>query len=551
MKKILLLSAFTLIFTSLASSIALRKSNTWDEPAHILAGYSYLKEGMDYLSPLNHPVTGRALTALLPAVFLDLKLNTAVRPEEAPGSDFFPYSLKFLFENTAPGTRVLFLSRLSNILAGALLGIYLFLWAEGLWGAKGGLLSLFFYLLSPDILAHSSLATTDIPVTAFFFISSYYLYRNSSDRVSYPRVALSALFAALALTSKHSALLLAPVAAVSFSIVLKREGWKRALPSLILFLFSVYAVIWALYGFRYHSASPDYSPLHWERFSSYGLDPIFSSLRGVKALPEAYLYSLEGTLAGAASGRAAFLMGEYSSKGWWYYFIAAFLIKTPVPAILLLAASLIYIVKEREAAVKALLYAVFPAALVFTAVSLQKVNIGLRHALPAYPFIFLLIGYLANIKTESSRAARAVLAASVLWYLVSAARIHPHELAYFNEFIGGPQNGYKYLVDSNLDWGQDLKGLKEYMARNGIERIKLAYFGFSDPAYYGIDYEYLPSYLIPEPKGALEYVRLEGWFAVSATMLQGVYLNDRDFYRVFREVKPVDTVGYSIFIYRF
>ena len=89
------------------------------------------------------------------------------------------------------------------------------------------------------------------------------------------------------------------------------------------------------------------------------------------------------------------------------------------------------------------------------------------------------------------------------------------------------------------------------MERHGIKTIKLAYFGLSDPAYFGIDYEYMLSYIILNPKNVKDTVELKGWFAVSATMLQGVYMPDRDLYRVFRETRPVDNIGWSIYIYKF
>ena len=126
--------ALLLIFFVQASFISYKKNSTWDESAHILSGYAYLTEGMDFLSPLHHPVLGRSLTAVFPAIFLDIDFNKGVRPEEAPGSDFFPYSVKFLYKNKAPGKTILFLSRLSNILLGVLLGIYVFKWARELWG---------------------------------------------------------------------------------------------------------------------------------------------------------------------------------------------------------------------------------------------------------------------------------------------------------------------------------------------------------------------------------------------------------------------------------
>jgi hypothetical protein len=268
-----------------------------------------------------------------------------------------------------------------------------------------------------------------------------------------------------------------------------------------------------------------------------------------KLLPESYLYGLAGSVAGAGSGRAAFFMDQYSATGWASYFPTAFLIKTPVPTIILLFAALIYFSHEKNRLMKAL-FIILPPLFVFLAFSAQKVNIGLRHVLPAYPFIFVLIGSVPSIKTESVKAARAVFYACLVWYAYATAVIFPHQLAYFNEIIGGPKNGYKYLVDSNLDWGQDLAGLKEFMDSNGIDKIKLAYFGFCDPKYYGIDYEYLPGYYIPEPVNVKEDIELTGWFAISATMLQGVYLPDRDFYKPFKDIKPVGHIGYSIFIYK-
>jgi hypothetical protein len=136
-------------------------------------------------------------------------------------------------------------------------------------------------------------------------------------------------------------------------------------------------------------------------------------------------------------------------------------------------------------------------------------------------------------------------------------------LAYFNEFIGGPKNGYKYLVDSNLDWGQDLKGLKHYMEERGIERIKLGYFGSADAAYYGINYDYLPSVgLAPTEPGQYWWYEIDskekaqlapqtGTIAVSATLLAhpGWMGWFGAAYGWLEQYEPIDQVGYSILIY--
>jgi hypothetical protein len=545
-----IVAAFLLaLFISLASSIALRKSNTWDEPAHIMAGYAYLTEGMDYLSPLNHPVLGRSLSALFPTIFLDLDFDVTIEPEGAAGSRFFPFSLKFLYENDAEGNVILFLGRLSNVLLGALLGAYLFAWSRRLWGAQGAYLTLFLFVLSPNLLAHSSLANTDLPATAFFFITAYYLYRSATEGLEPKKTVLAALFLAMGLASKHTTLLIAPFILMAFMAAGKKNGLRMVLQHAGLLTVLTYFFIWAVYGFSFHSGGAGYVPPDWSVFKATQAVRLIHSLGEWKFLPESYLYGLAGSLAGAGSGRAAFFMGEHSAAGWAWYFPMAFLIKTPLPTLVLLSAALLYLRRGKDKLMKAA-FVILPPFVIFFAFSAQKVNIGLRHVLPAYPFLFLLIGYVPSIRTESVKLARAVFYCCLVWYAYSAALIFPHQLAYFNEFAGGPENGYKYLVDSNLDWGQDLPGLKEFMDENGIERIKLAYFGFSDPRYYGIDYEYMPGYCIPEPVNVKDEIELKGWFAISATLLQGVYLPERDLYRLFREIKPAGHIGYSIFIYK-
>src|SRR3989344_5176433 len=148
-----LLIVFVLLlifFIQAATSIA-KRSNAWEESGHLLSGYAYIKSGIDYLEP-SHPVLGRLIPAL-PLLFFDLRFEPdKVSAQNAPGSNFYPYSLKFLFENNADGKKLLFYSRLSMIALGILLGVYIFTWARMLYGNKGGFLALFFSVLSisPD-----------------------------------------------------------------------------------------------------------------------------------------------------------------------------------------------------------------------------------------------------------------------------------------------------------------------------------------------------------------------------------------------------------------
>jgi hypothetical protein len=159
-----------------------------------------------------------------------------------------------------------------------------------------------------------------------------------------------------------------------------------------------------------------------------------------------------------------------------------------------------------------------------------------------------------HYKSKHQKLSRWILGLLCIWAVWETALIYPHYLAYFNGLVGGPSGGRYVLVDSNLDWGQDLKGLRTYMERYGIRKVKLGYFGWSDPAYYGIDYELLPSYSVagrPSCKEETpETLELKGTMAVSATLLQGLYCPG-DTYRMLRGLKPTANVGYSIYIYQF
>jgi len=170
-----------------------------------------------------------------------------------------------------------------------------------------------------------------------------------------------------------------------------------------------------------------------------------------------------------------------------------------------------------------------------------------------------MVGSLVPWVRQRSALSKGLMGVLAAWYIYSSTAIFPHYLAYFNELAGGPDNGYKYLVDSNLDWGQDLKGLKRYMEAHGIERVWLSYFGTARPEYYGITYDYLPSYVIWNPEHVWEEVfrfdtlpPLRGTVAISATNLQGVYFpaGKTDYFAFYRRQTPIAKIGYSIFIYR-
>ena len=169
----------------------------------------------------------------------------------------------------------------------------------------------------------------------------------------------------------------------------------------------------------------------------------------------------------------------------------------------------------------------------------SKLNLGVRHLLPVYAFIFVILGVLAGyILTHKSKIIKVVFVLLVLFYLISSLAIYPHYLSYFNEAVGGPNQGHKYLLDSNIDWGQDLYGLRKYMDEKGLKKIYFHYFGTAYPDTYGIVHESPPTndQLTPDFKGVI------------AISVSGLFSKAEE-YSWLLDYKPVARIGYSIWIY--
>jgi hypothetical protein len=269
--------------------------------------------------------------------------------------------------------------------------------------------------------------------------------------------------------------------------------------------------IWTAYGWRGSAARAQNSGLtgqrvsrldHYWQAAQFDADgrphpglaaAAFRAVAATHFLPDAYLLGF-ARMFKYAGQRPAYLCGEYSDSGWWYYFPVAFVLKTPLAAILLALAGLLALVTARvRVRDRVLLGGLVVFVLVYGASALLgHLNIGERHLLPIYPALFCLGGAAAAWCTR--RAGRVLVCGALLWLVAANAYIYPQYLAYFNELVGGPRNGSRYLADSNIDWGQDLRRLAGYAARHPDEHIKLAYFGTADPRRYGFACEALPSY---------------------------------------------------------
>ncbi len=550
------LAIFALTFILLEVASYTQKSATWDEPIHVTDGYASLVQG-DYRVDPEHPPFLRMWAAIPMAMMGATPANLADIERTAPGTwawTLYGFCEQFLYgQNDAD--RLLYAGRFMIVLLGVALGGLLFFWAREWLGFWPAVAALGFYTIEPNIAAHASLVTTDFGCACFMFGALYFLWRTCRDWRPSNLVGLIVFFA-LAIVSKFSALILGPIVAILVVIEAMRRGPvtpRRAALLIVMLAAASWIAIWASYGFRYlPSASPAWvyqlqTDTQVQREVP-GLASAVSWIDSHHLLPNVYS---QGFMFGQAKAqvRRAFLDGDVSDRGWWYYFPVAFAIKTPVAFLLLAAGGIaVVIARWRKTGTQDALFVMVPIVVYTAAAMATKLNIGLRHLLPIYPLLLLLVAAAAQALLARGRAGAIALAAALVVGSIEFGTNYPNNLAFFNVLVGGPTHGSEYLVDSNLDWGQDLKPLKRWMDGNNVQHINLAYFGNAYPPYYGINATYLPgsAFYTQTPN-----VQLPGYVAISATVLRGVYLDEpgRAFYKSFQNRAPVMTIGHSIFIY--
>jgi len=546
----------------LAVSSLRQKSATFDEPNHLVYGLAYLASG-DYGIAVDHPPLAR-LTAAVAAHLSGAPIY--LTPGDLPWTP--DYSLeatqRVLFRQN-DADRLLFWGRLPTVLSLVLLCVAVYVWATHLWGKAGGLIALLVAGFSPSMLAHGRLVTTDVPVTFYLFLGWTLLALGRQWRLATPL--LAGLVFGLAALCKHSALLALPCVAIVLGLcaVLPEprvsHGRLRRLGdaglAITVIVATVVLEIWLFYGAPYRAggwARPGaaQAAMRIAAFRAANVPPQRLWASGVTVaerfhvLPEPYLLGLRFTLSNMQ--RSTYFWGRHRNQASVWYFPVAFLIKTPIGALLLIAVGVAVLSTKRRPLMQAEhLYACgFPALYALSAL-FSPLNIGERHILPIYPFLFVLAGGAAHWWAQRGWR-RALCLGALGWIIAATLWIHPDYLAYFNEGVGGPLGGFKYLGDSNLDWGQDLKRLHPWMERHGIGHIKLGYFGTALPEYYGISYESLPSYGAQGAYANHGPIVAGDDIAVSASCLQGIYF-PQSVYRWLSGTRPIATIGYSIYLY--
>ncbi len=542
-------AVLVLVFFLMVVTAAAGKSATYDEAVHIHSGWRILTQG-DYAINHEHPPLMKMLAAL-PLVLMDLE---APRTEVRREADQWQAAHEFVY-HVNDGDGVLAAARLPIALLAAAMALVVYRLVASWYGVRAGLVALALLVFEPNILAHSGLVTTDLGMTAMtvFTVGAFVTWmRTGAKRWLW----ITSASLGLSLLTKFTAVLLGPVLAVLGAtwILLgadrgSRAGpmqwrgatprWKELIVSLALIVAGGTLVLNLVYGFSgTFSSLRDFTP-ESERFRTMAA----GAFGGVPLpLPVEYVRGFDHA---EASGQRwwAYLFGEHSMTGWRHYYLAAIAVKTPIQLLLLasvgiLAATVLFArltpdgeaIHRSHALLPMLVALVFVAAFTF---SVNLKNIGLRYVLPVYPFLCMLGGLAARLRFPRIAASWVVIPL-VVWQAAVAAWIHPDFLTFFNLTVGGPARGAEVLLDSNLDWGQDLKGLGAYIRQRGIDRIYVDYFGRGCKRYYGVT-------STPDFEGGL--------IAVSATNLKGVYDEDKERYGFLDGVAPVAVIGRSIFVY--
>ena len=544
-------------------------SATMDELPHIPAGYSYLSQKDFRLNP-EHPPLIKDLAAL---PLLAQKINF---PESHPSwqegvNRQWWFGNQFLYHSGNDADKIIFLSRLPMLLLLVLLGWLIFYWARKLGGNLIGLAVLFLFALSPTFLAHGRLVTTDVGATLGIVLAAIF-YLKFLKNPKKLNVIFAGLALGLALLLKFSCILLLPLFVIIILVyaLLFKKHILRYVGLALLVLIIAAVLIWLVYQFHIwnypiEKQVEDTKYLLSNSFPAlvklnvwFAQNPVFRPFGQ-------YLLGISMATQRVAGGNTVYFLGKVSNIAWWYYFPVVYFLKVPLAFhILTILAILFAILSASISRLKSWCKTHFIelAMLIFLAIywttSIKgNLNIGVRHILPVFPFTYILVclgiknGYQ---KLKSIPLKKTIVVALLIllgWYGFSSLKTFPHYLSYFNEAAGGSKNGYKFVTDSNYDWGQDLKRLKNWVEENNINKIYIDYFGGGDVPYYlGEKYIRWEGTRDPNefPKG--------NYLAVSATFLQEGratpaknFNQPTDFYNWLSDYQPLTRAGNSIFIY--
>jgi len=541
-----------------------RESLTWDEGAHMYAGYRMWKNGDYGLNPEHPPLV--KLLATLPV----LGGNLWVPPLKGIffKGEAYLGGRDWLEHNDGGSQRLVFRMRLAAAALAIALSLVIFFAAGEWFGTTAALVALTLAVFDPNILAHSGLVTTDVGAALFFLAAIYAFYRYVK-RPTLLRLLIAGLVAGLLLAAKHSGILIVP-------ILLLLIGWEIAFapregrPKLALRLARSFAaivamgvlVLWSFYGFRYAARPAGLQLIPSLSNYSESLTPFQKGgiwwMARLHLLPESYLFGMVDIRV-FGKGFSTYILGNWYPHGVLWYFPAVLTMKTTLGLLALLGLAVFAIVTGKlgkwqdQDRIRPLAYLLLAGALYLVVAMINGLNIGVRHILPLYPLAVILAGAGMAALATHSRRWMWVCVAPIAAHIVSALSVFPNSLAYANEAWGGAWNSHRILNDSNVDWGRQLYQVKEWEDRHPGEDCWFAYTvrPFIHPETYGVHCHILPNGLGgvgTEPVPPI----IHGSVLLSAAEVDGSMWPSREMnpYRGFLTLKPDDEIDYGVLVYR-
>ncbi len=510
----LLVGALLAVILGQALYSARLKTPTFDEPAHIGAGFSYLETGTFKVNQQHPPLLkqiGALPLVLMDAHFpLDGEQWRAIPDVPEP---WLQWSLgREVIVRNGPD-RVLFWTRAPFALIATGLGALIYAWGRRLLGGAAAVAALVLYAFDPTIVAHAPLVTTDVGFAAFAVLFFFALWRYLNHR-TLPRLIGCGVALGAALGTKFSALVLIPAA---FLLMCGAVAW---IPESIPFRGSTIVDPYAA-GFRGRR-------LLWSVYALGGMAALGALVLYVLYFfpsdPFLYLRGLALVNADHHREYQAFMAGSFG-RHFWSYYVVAFLLKEPIPLLLCVVAGLWALFRSGAIAAMDRAFLVVPPALIVLAYTALSHNLGIRYLIPALPFVHLIGGAGLVWMGRAGGARRIAAVALCAWLVMASAAVYPDSISYFNEaacllkepalvgIAGGTACGPLWLDDSNVDWGGSLKELRAWLEANAAgRRVRLAYFGSISPSDYGIEHEPIGVADLMRPPGP-------GLVVVSAHML--------------------------------
>ena len=556
-RRFLAVTTLLFIFAIELIHVARVYSANWDEAHHLFDGYNIWTKH-DYRLNAEVPPLIK-LAAALPLLPLDL--HAPADEGRSQALEAFLEGRAFVFGNG--GDRLLFPARMVCTLFTLLLAGLLYVATWEMFGDIAGLAALALFVFDPNVLAHGTLISTDIGSALFIFGAVYAFYRYTKAP-SPVRLAIAGLVTGLAMCTKFTGIFVFPMlvllAGAEGLLARSSAVLGRRLAACAVILVCSCGVIWAFYGFRYAPApaglelSPKLAP-YLASMPSKANAAELGLIAKWHLLPEPYIWGLANTKK-TEWEFTSYFFGKMYRHGPWQYFPVAFLIKSTLPLLILLGLAPVLWFRRGDWHVRELWFVLVPVVFYFGLVTTSHMDIGARHLMPIYPFLYSLAGVaLAHAFLRRGPWA-SVAAALLLWQVVTSGRVAPAYMAYGNEAWGGPSEVHRYLSDANVDWGQQLKSVKQYLDENHITNCWIAYFpdGAVEPSDYGVACRRLPT------GSSLRWFQLpmdvppviEGTVLISDSDLEGIESGDGplNWFEPFRGLKPVAVIQQGVYVYR-